>query len=197
MQRLFLRVAVLVSLTVMSVVTTAAPSSAFTYKIGTCRQHVTFKLWGNGKYVAAETSDTGGYYGMLRARASTVGAPEKFTVCTVTGTKDGDVIKSEANGRWVTAEFGYTGSNWAMLRARATSIGAWQVFGCLRIPTGSWSMLLDGPNPTHAYWVAAELHYPGARYGELRDRVWVTNRTNSWNQFTTQIASPLNVFCGD
>ncbi|HXA60500.1 MAG TPA: hypothetical protein VNW94_15180, partial [Streptosporangiaceae bacterium] len=71
----------------------------------------------NGLYVTAELGSgyTGADYGMLRARATSVGPWERFEECplvpyTIT-------LRSEANGLYVTAELGYTGTENGMLVA--------------------------------------------------------------------------------
>jgi hypothetical protein len=84
----------------------------------------------NGLYVTAELGYTGTengmqIYGMLRARATSVGPWEEFQT-------DNEALKA-ANYLYVTAELGYTGTYngmalAGMLRARATSIGPWEQF---------------------------------------------------------------------
>jgi len=196
-RRLVIRMMVVVCLTAPLFGVTATPSSAAGFPISNCRQHVTIRSVANGRYVTAEVDDGGGYNGMLRARATVVSTWEKFTVCLVGGNQRCCIaIKSEANGKWVSAEFGYSGSNFGMLRARASTIESWEVFVCgMTGPTAKSVMFLNGPKPITSYWVAAELHYTGARYGELRDRTPLFNN-GAWENFSSSISSPFNVYCG-
>ncbi len=80
----------------------------------------------NGRYVSAELGYTGGDYGMLRARATSLGPWEKFDIVRYGPNGNMYYIRSKANGRYVSVELGYTGIKYAMLRARATSIGSWE-----------------------------------------------------------------------
>jgi hypothetical protein len=88
----------------------------------------------NGLYVSAEIgySSSDPRYGMLRARARTVGPWETFrwgfyNSGTVYGYSN---VLIAANGSYVSTELGYTGSTYAMLRARPNqkSIGPWEQF---------------------------------------------------------------------
>lgn len=116
----------------------------------------------NGLYVSAEIGYTGSYYGMLRARASTVGPWEKFQKCWL------DVnhfaLYSEANGLYVRADLGYATTDplYGMLRASINSIG------------GPYETFFDDSGDAIvAYnnrWVSAELSYPGSERGMLRAR---------------------------
>ena len=87
----------------------------------------------NDRYVSAELSYTGADDAMLRARATTVGPWEKFSIERWGPNPTMYTIKSLANGKYVTVELGtsYTGNRRAMLRARGTSIGNWQKFHIL------------------------------------------------------------------
>jgi len=78
----------------------------------------------NGRYVSAELGWSGNSYGLLRARATRVGAWERFRIPPTAGT----TIQSTANGRYVSAEVGWTGSSYGSLRARATATGPWEYF---------------------------------------------------------------------
>lgn len=87
-----------------------------------------YALWSIDKqrYVSAEASWRGGTSGALRARSTSIGEWEKFTLHDLGG---GDfALRSWANGRYVTAELAYPGDRYALLRARATSIGPWETF---------------------------------------------------------------------
>lgn len=82
----------------------------------------------NGRYVSAELGYTGVDYGMLRARATSVGPWEKFVIENWGPNPSMYTIRSLANGRYVSTELGYGGSRNNMLRARATSIGNWEKY---------------------------------------------------------------------
>ena len=74
----------------------------------------------NGKWVSAELNYTGALYGMLRARADSIGPWESFY--------GGNEIQSRVTWKWVSAELQYTGIRYGMLRARANSPGPWENF---------------------------------------------------------------------
>jgi hypothetical protein len=74
----------------------------------------------NNRWVSAELGRTGNDYGMLRARATSIGPWETFN--------GGLGLRNNSNLKWVTAELGQTGSRDAMLRARANSYGPWEHF---------------------------------------------------------------------
>ena len=84
-----------------------------------------------GRSVSAELGYGGNQYGMLRARASSIGSWECFDIYSVL---DGNVwretIRSQANGRLAAAEFGAagTGSDNGVLRARSNAQGPWELF---------------------------------------------------------------------
>jgi hypothetical protein len=82
----------------------------------------------NLRYVSAEVAYTGVDYGMLRARATSLGSWEKFKIERWGPNPAMYTIKSLRNGRYVSAELGYGGGRYGMLRARATSIGNWEKF---------------------------------------------------------------------
>jgi hypothetical protein len=86
-----------------------------------------FRSMANNRYVTAELGMTGDSYGLLRARATVIGAWEKFrlTYNTTTGETS---VRSMANNRYVSAEVGWSGSRNGLLRARATSLGPWERF---------------------------------------------------------------------
>ncbi len=82
-------------------------------------------IWSDGaaKFVTAEIGPEAVVYGMLRARANSVGAWEEFSI--LGGPK---MLINAANGLWVSAEFGWSGNWYGMLRARAASIGEWEEY---------------------------------------------------------------------
>jgi hypothetical protein len=87
----------------------------------------------NGRFVSAELSYSGAYYGMLRARASTVGGWEQFQLIPLG--ESWFWLKNLGNGLLVSAELAYTGSDYGMLRARTDPngfVGGWEQFGIFR-----------------------------------------------------------------
>ena len=74
----------------------------------------------NGKWVSAELQYTGALYGMLRARATSIGPWETFN--------GGSGLRNKANWKFVSAELQYTGIRYGMLRARADRYGPWEQF---------------------------------------------------------------------
>jgi hypothetical protein len=89
-----------------------------------CWSRVSIKSTFNNKYVSAELNETGDNYGMLRARATTVGPWETFTVC-----RDQDnfytVMSSNANNMFVSTE---KHDPHRKLRAAATTAYGWEFF---------------------------------------------------------------------
>jgi hypothetical protein len=122
-------------------------------------------------YVSTEIGYGGGLNGMLRARASTPGTWEKYSIC---GWWDAQYntfvqsIRSERNGRYVTAEFGYTGVDNGMLRARATSIGIWEKFKIQR--WGEHGSMYTIRSLRYSRYVSTERGYGGVRHNMLRAR---------------------------
>ena len=159
----------------------AAPSDTFT-----CYDQQSLLSAANSDYVSAEIDDTGADYGMLRARATTVGPWEKFDFCYDV-TQGWWAISSDVYGLYVTQQFGYPGASFAELTASSSIIGPYQKFllSCLQGPPVSPRVdyvLLQAQ--TNLNYVSAELGYTGADYGMLRARAatagpWETffNRT--------------------
>jgi hypothetical protein len=132
----------------------------------------------NGRYVSTEIAWTGGAYARLRARATTVGPWEKYTLYA---SGSAWAIRSKANGRFVSAELGWTGNNYGLLRARATSIGPWERYSLLYNSTSRRYALRSMAN---GRYVAAELGFPQPFTGELRAR---STAIGSWEQFTLHV----------
>jgi hypothetical protein len=124
----------------------------------------------NHRYVSAELGYTGSDYGMLRARATSIGPWERFEICYASASNFNFSLRSLANGRWVSAELGYTGSRYAMLRARAGSIGPWERFN-------AGNELQSNANHR---WVSTELGYTGSLYGMLRARAGSIGPWENW-----------------
>jgi hypothetical protein len=122
-------------------------------------------------YTSTEIGYGGALNGMLRARASTPGSWEEYSIC---GWWDSQYntrvqsIRSHRNGRYVSAEFGYTGVDQGMLRARATSIGIWEKFKVERWgPHGSMYTIRS---LRYARFTSTERGYGGVRHNMLRAR---------------------------
>ena len=92
----------------------------FCFGIGGALAAVAIRSLANGKWVAAELQYTGALYGMLRARASSIGPWETFN--------GGSGLRNKANWKFVSAELQYTGIRYGMLRARADRYGPWEQF---------------------------------------------------------------------
>jgi hypothetical protein len=100
------------------------------------------------RYVSAELGKSGNVYGVLRARATTVGPWERFRVRCLGW--NAIAIQSLANGRYVAAELGYKDGLYGLLRARATTVGPWERFS---LPSADYihnrygfAAYLGGPN---------------------------------------------------
>lgn len=152
------------------------------------RQEWSIRSVANNLFVTAEISKVGADNGMLRARNTSAGAWERFTLHNANDS-DGSTfsIKSLANGKFVSAEVSTTGTYHALLRARSDTVGAWETF-----------TLTDGgdsdPN-TVAIWsvganayVSAELNATGEDTGMLRAR---SSSVGSWERFVlTSLTEP-------
>jgi hypothetical protein len=146
----------------------------------------TYRSIANGLYVSAELGYTGSNYGMLRARASTVGSWEKFSQYHYNDTQVG--FYSTANFYWVSAELGYTGSNYAMLRARASTRGPWEDYNVIENADGTVSLQSNA----NLLYVSAELGYTGSNYAMLRARA---SSIGPWEKFTDSSPSVDCIFC--
>ena len=129
----------------------------------------------NGRYVSAELGYTGSSYGMLRARATTVGAWERYQ-CIALGS-DKWAIESRANQQYTSAELGYKGSSYGMLRARSARIGSWETYTLTPVSSCS-CMAIRAAN---SKFVSAELGNTGSTYGLLRAR---STSVGPWEEFT-------------
>jgi hypothetical protein len=114
-----------------------------------------------GLAVSAELGDVGIFNGMLRARATSVGPWEKFTMCM----DDNHVftLKSQANNLYVSTEEDYEGGYQYLLRARAAVVGGWELF--VMYGVGGDTVEFTG---SPGYWVTSELGYSGSDQYLLR-----------------------------
>ncbi|NMO57709.1 hypothetical protein HH310_41925 [Actinoplanes sp. TBRC 11911] len=90
-----------------------------------------FRSLANDLYVTAEITKTDTNYGMLRARSTTIGGWETFTVFgdwPEVSTADVNLY-SNANSRYVATEVNYPGNRDGMLRARTSgATGGWETY---------------------------------------------------------------------
>jgi hypothetical protein len=131
--------------------------------------------WANLRYVAAELGATGGSYGMLRARSTSIGPWERFSFLSTDHSTF--VILANANTRYVSAELGYGGDDYGMLRARAWPAGPWEDFRLLYNAATDSNALQSVAN---GLYVSAELGATGNRNGMLRARAAAIG---PWEQF--------------
>ncbi|QLJ05324.1 hypothetical protein HZZ00_32755 [Streptomyces sp. NEAU-sy36] len=135
----------------------------------------------NGLYVAAEVNDSGDQNGKLRARSTSVGSWETFSLHTdnVPGVGYGTTItlRNEENGLYVTSEISTTGSQAGMLRARGTNTGSWERFYVVPQSDGTYAL----KSAANGLYVTAEFNYTGGDQGLLRAR---SSTVGSWERFT-------------
>ncbi|WP_225100094.1 endonuclease/exonuclease/phosphatase family protein [Streptomyces sp. CoH27] len=135
----------------------------------------------NGLYVAAEVNDSGDQYGKLRARSTSVGSWETFSLHTdhIDGAGYGTTItlRNEENGLYVTSEVSTSGVQSGMLRAWGTNTGSWERFYV--IPQGSGQYALK--SAANGLYVSAQFNYTGGDQGLLRAR---SSSIGSWERFT-------------
>jgi hypothetical protein len=154
-------------------VVVASPASAVS-----CNPNFVLRDTANNKFVSAELSYTGDYYGMLRARSTSVGPWESFALCNW-GTYY--TLQSNANHKYVSTEVGYYGRWNGMLRARADSVGPYER---LQVnPIGGSMVLFDLASDQNYLYVSAELGYASTdwEYGMLRAR---SSSVGIWERFT-------------
>ena len=148
------------------------PSDAQIWRMGTV--HVAIYSRAAGKFVSAELGYGGNDYGMLRARATGVGAWESFSLL-------GDcsrqcALQSDANGKFVSAELGYQGYAWGEIRARSGSAQGWEQFRFVGNCDSSCAILAL----SDSRYVTTQLGYTGAGQNMLR-----ANATSAqgWEQY--------------
>ena len=129
--------------------------------------------WSN-RFVSAELGYGGADYGMLRARATSVGDWERFRL--IGDCNSSCVIQSVANRRLVSAELGYQGAAWGELRARATGEGSWERFRFVGDCNSTCSIIALG----NGRYVAGEFDYSGNGWAMLRAR---STTWQGWESF--------------
>jgi hypothetical protein len=157
------------------------PTAASAQDVVSCAK-VSFQSIANGKYVTAELGKVGTHYGMLRARATSVGPWELFKLCYHT---DGGWfhIESWENKLFVRVHDFAEGRYQWMLTASASSLSGAATF---YRDTGSvgWSAFRYSAT---FKWVSTELSpqtYPPDELGMLRARA---NAIGPWEQFAVAI----------
>jgi hypothetical protein len=131
----------------------------------------------NGLFVSTEVGYGGAEKGMLRARAASVGAWEKYQICWRAGLGGPYAIWSDGAAKFVTAELGPEAIEPDMLRARANSVGAWEEFSIV----GGTKVFIAGAN---GLWVSSEFGMTGSWYGMLRAR---SASIGQWEEYNTTI----------
>lgn len=129
----------------------------------------------NGLYVAAEINDGGSHNAMLRARSTSAGAWESFTLHT-TDKGQSVTIRSVANGLYVTTEVNDSGADKGMLRARASNAGGWEQLTLVPQGSGLYALRSRANN----LYVTTELNYTGSSQGMLRAR---SATVGSWERY--------------
>jgi hypothetical protein len=133
----------------------------------------------NALNVSAEIGYTGSLYGMLRARASSVGPWEKFDILDLGYPT---VAIRGVNGLYVSAEVGYSRTDplYGMLRARASTIGPWEQYklgDSFQYGSGDVKYTIKAVN---GLYVSTELGYTGNEYAMLRARA---SSAGPWEQY--------------
>jgi hypothetical protein len=157
-----------------------APSSLSALPSG-CGQLLAFKSVAANRYVSAELDYSGGGWAMLRARATSIGPWEQFSLC---GQGNQTALWSVAAGNYVSMEYGYGGGAWAMLRARSATHDAWEHFSLEHIGSCGDSCTAIRSTFTDRL-VTAELAYEDGDYGMLRART--TGTPEAWEQFVIEL----------
>ena len=156
-------------------------SSAFAASVPPSSTGQRYALKVNGLYVSSEVNDSGDQNGKLRARSTSVGSWETFTLHTdnIPGVGYGTTItlRNEENGLYVTSELSTTGDQAGMLRARGTNTGSWERFYV--VPQGDGTYALKSAE--NKLFVTAEFNYTGGDQGLLRAR---STTVGSWERFT-------------
>ena len=160
------------------VMTLVIPGGAWggTTAVDPIATHTTFncsiRSKATGKYVTTELAYSGALHGALRARATTIGAWEKYQCVAVRVSHEGLSffvgwsIRSLANGAIVTPELGYTGRYYGTLRARgSTTTGPSPrlAFVPVAAPCSCYAIR----SVANALYVSARFDYTGPIYGLL------------------------------
>ncbi|GAA4966820.1 fascin domain-containing protein [Actinoplanes utahensis] len=130
-----------------------------------CWRNITIRSTANGRYVTTEIGWDGGDHGSLRARSTTAGPWERFTVCR--DPESGVTrIRAQANGDFVSAELDNAGARYGLLRAQADKVGGWERYYSNSPPGEPFSFYARHTRR----WVSAEVTFTGNQYGILRAR---------------------------
>lgn len=159
-------------------VSSSAPAQAAGAPLSATGQKWRLKV--NGLYVSAEIDASGNDAGKLRARTTSPGGTEEFTLHTDTG-GDTVTIRSQANGLYVSSEINDSGDHAGMLRARGTTTGSWERFEVVPGSDGSYAL----KSAANGKYVTAEFNFTGDDEGLLRAR---SDTVGSWERITLEKA---------
>lgn len=160
---------------VLAVGVLPAPAQAATAPLSSAGQRYALLAMANGLYVSAEINDSGSHNGMLRARSSSVGLWETFTLHTYD--KGATLtLRSEANGLYVTAEASDTGADQGMLRARADLVKSWEQLTVVNTGSGTYALRAQA----NGLYVTTEKNYTDSSAGMLRAR---SATIGSWEKY--------------
>lgn len=146
-----------------------------------CWENVSFQRYGLTKYVAMERDYKGDRQYELRARSSSVGPWELFTLCR-DGWTEVTTIRSQSNWKYVAVEQAYGGTIYAMLRARTpeAELGPWELFRSDLVPGENHCGQIQAQ--VNGLYVSAEEDYKGDSAGMLRARTREADIGN-WEDF--------------
>jgi hypothetical protein len=165
---------------VLGVAATAAVAVPGAAHASVSCSHVSIKSTWTLKFVSAELGNTGAFYGMLRARASTIGSWEKFYACYDDSSHQ-YTFKSDANGKYVEVALDAGGDLQNWLKATASSSASSTAKFTYVNPasdTPSLKSLYNGE------YVSAEFGYTGGETGLLRAR---SLSIGPWEQFEVHV----------
>lgn len=129
----------------------------------------------NSNYVSAEFGFGGNDYGMLRARATAVGAWEQYYLfATSSGTF---YFQSYSYSLYVSAELGFTDPTYGELRARASAVGGWEQYNTYNLVGGGYAI----QSSANGLYVSTELGFGGIYYEMLRARA---SSVGAWEQYS-------------
>jgi hypothetical protein len=149
-----------------------------------CWRDVSIFPYANRSFVSAEVGYSGGSYGMLRARATSIGPSERFMVCRDTSTGL-TILVSQANEKFVSTEIRYSGGSYGMLRARANIVGPGELYYTSAPPNVRFTHLRAHAN---GRYVSAEIGYSGESHGMLRARAAVVGAGELYYWYGTEWA---------
>jgi hypothetical protein len=153
------------------------PSYGQIWRMGTV--HIAIRSLAANRYVTSEHGYGGADYAMLRARATSVGSWERFTL--VGDCSRACALRSDTNGLFVTAELGYQGYAWGEMRAHSGAAQAWEQWRFVGNCETSCGLL----SLANGRFVSTELGFTGAGQNMLRAR---STAIGGWEQYQIQWA---------